>query len=179
MKGHNMAYLLLAATFACTGCRTAPPTVPGGAQSKNQDAARPLSLPDAFFGVWYSSDAEGAPRCVRYPTLPPAESRHDGVDPVPPGSLVITPDLIHEVAEYGEGNFHVVERVEPEGGGAWRITTRLGIDSMPEGNSEEESVISRLSLRAGKLQWEHSPQLGRSTSIYARCDAVQSPVSPA
>lgn len=179
MKRCKLAYLL-AVAIACMGCRPATlSSMPGVAKAEEQEVGAPLTrLPDAFTGVWYPDDAKGASECERYRVsmsrvLSLAKSRHDGVDIMPVGSLVITPDLIHAVAEYGEGNFHAVDRIDAQGGDVWQVTTRLGIDSIPDEPSGEDLVVSRLSLHGCKLQWQPEGQLETSSPRYARCDTAR------
>ena len=95
------------------------------------------------------------------------------------GSLVVTPHLIHVFAEYGEGDFHVVERVDPEDGSTWRVDARLGIDALPDERASEDRVVSRLSLRDGKLRWESPARAGNASSTYFRCDSVKPDIHPA
>lgn len=106
------------------------------------------------------------------------EKGHDEAVAVLVGSLVVTPDLIHVFAEYGEGDFLVVERSEPDGGDAWRVTTRLGIDAMPDGQSVADREMSRLSLHEGKLTWESPARFGSAPATYFRCDAVRQDLYP-
>ena len=175
MKGCSPQYLLLALAIACAGCRAStPPTTAGVTQAEKQEEAVPLTrLPGVFTGVWYPDDAEGASACERYRVLSPARSGHDEVDALPVGSLVISQNLIHAVAEYGEGNFHVVDGIEMEDAGAWRVITRLGIDAMPDESSGEDLLVTRLSLHGDKLRWEPDGQRDASSLIYFRCDAAR------
>ncbi len=173
MKGFKLA-CVLAATLACMGCRASTPSkTPGGAKAGKHVEAVPLNqLPGVVTGVWYPDDADGVAKCERYRVLSPVRSGHDHVDVVPVGSLVITPNLIHAVTEYGEGNFYAVDRIDAEDAGVWRVTTRLGIDSMPDEPSSEDSAVSRLSLRGGKLRWHPAGQLETYSPTYARCNTA-------
>jgi hypothetical protein len=172
MKGCRTQYLGLALAIACAECLAwTPSTTSGGDQAETQEGAAPLTrLPHFFTGVWYPDDTEGASECERYRALLPVRSGHDGVDIVRVGSLVITPGLIQAVAEYGEGNFYAVDRIEAEGAGAWRVTARLGIDAMPDESSEEEPVVTRISLHGDKLHWEPDGRRGDASLRYFRCD---------
>lgn len=177
MKGCKLVCLLAMVT-ACAGCRASMPSpIPGDDQAETQVGTAALTrLPDVVTGVWYPDDAEGASGCERYRALSRTvrtQRTHEGIDIAPVGSLVIAPDLIHAFAEYGEGNFHVVERVEPEGSGAWRIRARLGLDVMPDEPSEENLVVSRLSLHGDKLLWQPEGELGTPSAKYSRCEAAR------
>lgn len=178
MKGGKLPCLLLMLIALFTGCRESTRVeVPGGIEVKTlpqENGARvSRRLPDTLMGVWYRDDTEGASKCDRYRALPGGAGETDEAVIVLVGSLVVTSNLIHEVAEYGEGNFHAVEVVEPADGDAWRITTRLGIDSIPDDSSGEQRVVSRLSLRAGKLQWRALTDPSQPASTYVRCGAVR------
>lgn len=178
MKGGKLPCLLLMLVASCTGCRESTRVeVPGGIEVKTlpqENGARvSRRLPDTLMGVWYRDDTEGASKCDRYRALPGGAGQTDEAVIVLVGSLVVTSNLIHEVAEYGEGNFHAVEVVEPADDDAWRITTRLGIDSIPDDSSGEQRVVSRLSLRAGKLQWRALTDPDAPAPRYVRCGAVR------
>lgn len=77
-------------------------------------AARPNEMPDALTGVWSDDDADGREQCALWRKDP--VSRDDGYDPLV-GAVVITKGLIHSYAEYGEGNFYRIERVDAAGAG--------------------------------------------------------------
>lgn len=178
MKGRMLECLLLALMVVGPGCRAssrAPDSIPITARENHSTAPR---LPEVLTGVWYSDDAEGVSSCRRYRALLNAAEGHDEALVVLVGSLVVTPDLIHVFAEYGEGDFLVVERSEPDGGDAWRVTTRVGIDAMPNGQSVAHREMSRLSLHDGKLEWESPARFGGATATYFRCGAVRQGLYP-
>lgn len=178
MKGRTLECLLVALMVVGPGCRAstkAPDGMPIAARENSSSTPR---LPGMLTGVWYSDDVEGASSCRRYRALSDAKKGHDEAVAALVGSLVVSPDLIHVFAEYGEGDFLVVERSEPDGGYAWRVTTRLGIDAMPDGQSMEDREISRLSLRGGKLTWESFARFGNAPPTYFRCDAFRQDLHP-
>lgn len=179
MKGCKVQCLLLALVIAGPGCR-APTRAPDGIQvtAPGESAVR-TRLPDALTGVWYPDDTEGVTSCRRYRAVSGSREGHDEAVMALVGSLVMTPDLIHVFAEYGEGDFHVVERVEPEGRGAWRVVARHGLDAMSDEQAGEDRAVSRLSLHGGKLSWESPARVGSPSSAYFRCDAVRPDVHPA
>lgn len=178
MKGRMLECLLLIAMVVGPGCRASTGAPESIQITAPRDSTTSPRLPEALAGVWYSDDAEGASSCRRYRALSSAEKGHDEAVAALVGSLVVTPDLIHVFAEYGEGDFLVVERSEPDGGDAWRVTTRLGIDAMPDGQSVEDREISRLSLRGGKLTWESLARFGSAPPTYFRCDAFRQDLYP-
>lgn len=175
MKGCDLKYCLLTLAIACIGCRASIGTeLPDDKQGSVQGTpgVTSIHLPGPLIGVWYPDDREGALKCGRYRALSDdRKERDDGVIALV-GSLVVTANLIHVYREYGEGDFHVIERVEPKGNDAWRVTARLGIDSMPDEQSGDDRVVSRLSLIAQKLQWQSPEQSEGYPSRYFRCGAV-------
>jgi hypothetical protein len=179
MKGCTLGGLLLTVAIACAGCRASMLT-PDSTQvsMQGQSVVASTRLPDTLIGVWYPDDAEGVANCGRYRALSSAPEARDEAIVVLVGSVVVTLDLIHVFSEYGEGDFHVVERVEAESSNTWRITTWLGIDSPPDEQSGEGRVVSRLSLHRGKLRWQSSVQAGSSSSSYFRCAAVREDIHP-
>lgn len=178
MKGCKPACLLVALVAATTGCRASTGEPDSNQVAAREESAVPARLPEALTGVWYPDDTEGAASCQRYRTLSGAKEGHDEAVMALVGSLVVTPDLIHVFAEYGEGDFHVLERVDPEGGGTWRVDARLGIDALPDERASEDRAVSRLSLHDGKLRWE-SPARAGNASTYFRCGSVKSDIRPA
>lgn len=173
MKGRKLHYRLLALAVASIGCHaTTASKATDGSHIFLQAGQAPAlpSLPEALLGVWYPDDKKGASKCGQYRALSDVPQGSDDVTVALVGSLVVTPRLIHAYSEYGEGDFHVVERVEPEGRDAWRITASVGIDAMPDDASADVRVLSRLSVHAGKLQWRSPADRARS-STYVRCDA--------
>ncbi|HEY1036311.1 MAG TPA: hypothetical protein VGE09_15150 [Pseudoxanthomonas sp.] len=179
MKGRMLECLLLVLMVAGPGCRASSRASDSIPITTRENSSTTPRLPDVLTGVWYSDDAEGASRCRRYRALLGAEKGHDEAVAVLVGSLVVTPDLIHVFAEYGEGDFLVVERSEPDGGDAWRVTTRLGIDALPDGQSVADREMSRLSLHEGKLEWEFPARFGGAPATYFRCDSVRQDIYPA
>lgn len=184
MKGCTLESLLLALVVACTGCRAsigAEPTDSPRAPVHQEGRIASARLPDPLMGIWYPDDREGEAKCRRYRALSSDRRGSDEAFIALVGSLVMTPKLIHLSGEYGEGDFYVVERVEPIGSDAWRVTALLGIDSMPDGQSGEGRVVSRLLLHRQKLQWWSAEQSDGSPSTYISCDAmprdVQTPAS--
>ena len=178
MKGRMLECLLLALTVVGPGCRASTRPPDNIQISAREDSTSARRLPKVLTGVWYSDDAEGSSSCTRYRALLGSEKGHDEAVAVLVGSLVVTPDLIHVFAEYGEGDFLVVERSEPDGGDAWRVATRLGIDGMPDGQSGADREAFRLSLRGGKLTWESPARFGSAPPTYFRCDAVRQDLYP-
>lgn len=179
MKGCKVKCLLFAMVIASSGCRASTTALDGIQVTAPEKSTVATRLPDALTGVWYPDDTEGAASCGRYRELLGTNGRLEETVMVLVGSLVLTPDLIHVVAEYGEGDFHVIEGVEAEDSGEWRVAARLGIDAMPHEEAGENHAISRLSLHDGKLRWESPARAGNASSTYFRCDSVKPNIHPA
>ena len=89
------------------------------------------------------------------------------------GSIVVTPGLIHEYAEYGEGNFNVVREIASLGDGAWRVEVQVGIDSMPADDADIEVEAYLLELQQGRVSWQSYKADEKLTSSYFRCGDVR------
>lgn len=89
------------------------------------------------------------------------------------GSIVITPTLIHEYSEYGEGNFNAVKEIASLGDGFWRVKVHVGIDSMPTDDADLEVETYLLELQQERLSWEPHGSNGEHASSYFRCGDVQ------
>ena len=87
------------------------------------------------------------------------------------GSIVITPRLIHEYSEYGEGNFNEVREIASLGDGSWRVKVQVGIDSMPADDAHFEAYL--LELQQERLSWEPYKADEESPSSYFRCGDVR------
>lgn len=177
MKGrkYQPAWVLL--VIALIGCGT--PSQRGvsdstGAAPPRQEErnAVPSQLPQALIGVWYPEGAEGMSQCERYRALPENSAYIDATVVSLVGSLIVRPNLIHAVAEYGEGNFYVVAGVEPKSPGVWRVATHLGIDALPPDTSRDTPNTSLISLQAERLRWQPTASHGGAPA-YFRCGAVR------
>lgn len=89
------------------------------------------------------------------------------------GSMVITPRLIHEYSEYGEGNFNVVREIASLGDGSWRVKVQVGIDSMPADDAGIEVEAHLLELKQERLSWERYKADEENPSSYFRCGDVR------
>src|SRR5690606_15778288 len=99
---------------------------------------------------------QGAPRPQADDAAPPAP-RDDAVEPrplAPGGALVVRPRLVHAYAEYGEGEFHLVQRVEQVADATWRVEADVGIDVLPDPSVPADAVapeVFRLDLRSDAM----------------------------
>lgn len=181
MKGSKLTCSLLVLLVACAGCRAqvqAESLERIQVTTEERVAIDRARLPDTLSGIWYPIDSESTTKCERFRALSSTPEANDEAIVVLAGSVVVTTRLIHVFREYGEGDFHVVERVERDGVDAWRIITRIGIDAMPDdAYSDDSRVTSHLSLRERKLQWRF-PSYPEGSSTYFRCDAVPPDMQP-
>lgn len=84
----------------------------GGAQAASPEPSD--RIPAQFHGLWYADDEEGRSQCALYKkgtTLGPDDNFLVGLV----SAVVIAPALFHDVAEYGEGDFHRPFSVMPSG----------------------------------------------------------------
>jgi hypothetical protein len=144
------------------------------AQAAAPDSKRQfVTVPAELIGVWSSDDADGRAQCNRYRALPAdiGESDEGWVSLV--GSIVITPSLIHQYSEYGEGNFYAVRGIEALGGGNWRVAVQVGIDTMPTDEGQPDTNTYRLKLKQARLRWESEAPAGAYASAYFRCGDIR------
>lgn len=144
-----------------------PHAAPLAAQS------RPAALPAAAHGVWYRDDAAGRAQCDRYRALPAAIDDTDDGWMSLVGSVVITPRLVHEYSEYGEGDFHAVRETERVGEGSWRVRVEVGVDSMPADDADTGAEAYLLELQQGRLGWKPYEATEGRTVNYFRCGDVR------
>lgn len=122
-----------------------------------------LSPPQALRGVWFDADhAE-----VYCPRLLAASDpwEHDGSLLV--GALWIDDEVLHQWAEYGEGNIYQVLRSIQVAPGQWQLEASLGIDVRPT-LEEDGSFGLWLSLVDGVLVW-HEQTSQAHTRAWRRC----------
>jgi hypothetical protein len=137
-------------------------------------AARISLLPNAVQGIWMKDDSEGHGQCKAYMAAMQADSEDAHAQLV--GAEVISANMLHSYAEYGEGNFYQPKRIEKLGKQTWRITAAVGIDGSPEGQDSGTAKF-KLSLVRGKLKWDMESFDGKPVDswdahLYFRCSAV-------
>lgn len=130
-------------------------------------------LPTMLLGIWFRDDAEGRTKCDRYRSLPESIEKSDEAWISMIGSIVITPRLIHEYAEYGEGNFYSVRDVESLSDRSWQVEASGGIDSMPDEDIPAELETHQLELEQGRLRLDMHQSRADHTSTYFRCGSVR------
>lgn len=172
-----MAFLvtLSVLTLGALGmAREIPSATPSDIASNRLDPqSRPAELPTAVHGVWHRLDEAGRAQCERYLALPEDISETDEGWISMLGSVVITPTLIHEYAEYGEGNFNLVHAITDQGDGSWLVTVNVGIDFIPAADDTSGLDTYQLNLQQQELRWEPRRFLGRDGPAYFRCGSLR------
>lgn len=147
----------------------APPAIPSTGLNPH---SQPAALPPEVHGVWHRDDAAGRVQCDRYLALPEDIDENDENDDgwiSMVGSIVITPMLIHEYAEYGEGNFNLVKEIADLGDGSWLVGVHVGIDFIPAADDNFGADTYRLDLQQQTLRWEPRRFVGEHEPGYFRC----------
>ncbi|MBK7163653.1 MAG: hypothetical protein IPH79_14755 [Sphingomonadales bacterium] len=137
-------------------------------------AAKISLLPNAVQGIWMTDHGEGRAQCKAYLAAMQADNEDAYRQLV--GAEVISANMLHSYAEYGEGNFYQPKRIEKLGKQVWRITSAVGIDGSPEGQDSGTAKF-KLSLIRGKLKWDMESFDGKPVDswdahLYFRCSAV-------
>lgn len=145
------------------------PGVAGPGPSAGEAAAE--TLPVVVHGVWHKDDESGRGQCERYRALPGdiGQSDEEWIPLV--GSIVVTPALVHEFSEYGEGALSVVRAVSRFDSEAWRVKVQVGIDSMPSEDFQVENYV--LALRQQRLYWHPEGTSPAEDAGYFRCGDVR------
>lgn len=176
-----IAAILMTSLAACSATQVAQsmqPTQPAPpeAPSALHDAPRQsATLPAELLGVWSRDDADGRAQCDRYRALPAdiGESDEGWISLV--GSLIITPNMIHEFSEYGEGNFNMIKEVEKAGDDLWVVKVKVGIDHMPV-DDQIETYAYQIRLHQERLGWG-SLEAGEEYALtFLRCGDVRADV---
>ena len=89
------------------------------------------------------------------------------------GSIVITPRLIHEYSEYGEGNFNALREIASLGDGVWQVEVLVGIDFIPTDDDDSGTDAYLLELRQERLRWEPRRANRECSWDYFRCGDVR------
>ncbi|MGY1531266.1 hypothetical protein [Luteimonas sp. A649] len=131
--------------------------------------SQPVALPTAVHGVWHRHDVAGRAQCERYLALPEDIGETDEGWMSMVGSIVITPTLIHEHSEYGEGNFNVVKEIADLGDGSWLVSVQVGFDFIPAADDDLGVDTYRLDLQQRILRWEPRRFEGEHEPGYFRC----------
>lgn len=175
---HTLALpaLLLAAVCSVAGCRDDRPagaegTAPAPAAPANDRGAPPpqsasaptpapdtgARLPDALRGVWYPDTDAGRADCQAYRALTPEQAKRDAGGTPLVGATVVLGRLVHQFAEYGEGNFYAPRDVHTLADGQWRLHSLLWLDERPAANApaddSSQSSVDGLALRNERLYW--------------------------
>lgn len=147
-----------------------------------REGSRPVvrgeaGLPQQLQGIWMSDDDEGRTKCQRYLALPDMAPDNDEIWSVLVGSLVVHARLLHEFAEYGEGNFYLIKSMRAEGTGTWSLEAAFGADVVPtaddvRGESRHPVDSYRLAMHGKRLtfsEWPARSSPGSRDGPYVRC----------
>lgn len=137
-------------------------------------AANPsAALPEQIMGVWYRDNPHDSDQCARHHAAPELDVNQDEGSIAMIGSIVVTPGLIHQYAEYGEGNYNAVRRVVRVAESLWRVDVDVGLDVLPDDDGYHTPETYRLEITPGGLIWTpwHTPD--ESPTLYFRCGAVR------
>ncbi|GAB6196668.1 hypothetical protein [Lysobacter xanthus] len=127
-------------------------------------AAASHAVPTKLIGVWQPDTREGRAACRRYRSAAPGSA---GAWSALVGGAIVRRDVLHEVADMGEGDFLSVDRVVARGDDRWRVAGRLGIDGEPEPGPSDTRMD--LALRGDVLEWRTTYE-GRTERVrYRRC----------
>lgn len=172
--------LLPCGLSACVTVPTAQSQLPAkSAQPTENTSAAPdsgrqsVTLPAELIGVWSSDDADGRAQCDRYRALPADIGGSDDGWISLIGSLVITPNMIHQYSEYGEGSFNAVRGVETLGAGDWKVTVQVGLDTIPAEGGQSDTDTYRLILQSDRLMLESGAPAEKHASVYFRCGDIR------
>lgn len=126
-------------------------------------AAAWLPPPAELHGVWFDADHAD----VYCPRLLAASDpwEHDGSLLI--GALWVDDQVLHQWAEYGEGNIYQVVRSSQVAPTQWQLDVSVGIDTWPD-LEQDGSFRLWLSLADGVLVW-HEQTLQAHTRAWRRC----------
>lgn len=173
------ATMLLAVVLLCGLCIAANKAMAkedAAAQPTKSDKRRQASstMPAALLGVWHRDDAYGRRSCDAYrsvgSTIDTDEESYSLI-----GSLVITKDLVHAYAEYGEGDFNAVKLVADLDNQKWKVDVLVYVDNMPSEGAHESKDTLRFVVESGLLSMTSEmdrPEVDEDVSRYFRCGDV-------
>lgn len=124
------------------------------------------AYPQQLHGIWFDDDSAGFAQCRAY--LEADKSDQDELSRHLVGAMVISRSMMHAYAEYGEGNFYELRKLEKQSRNSWRARVAVGIDTMPE-NSQPADKTFTLHIRGSKLTIASKParlDLGDSWQFY-------------
>lgn len=112
--------------------------------------------PPALHGVWFNDDREGNAQCRAYNKA--GYANDDELSLLLVGAVLISGSMMHDYAEYGEGNFYELRAIEKTGSNSWRIAVAIGIDTSPEASQLADDTFTMQLIR-GKLTIRTKPHL--------------------
>jgi hypothetical protein len=142
---------------------------PVNASSRSSSA----KMPKPLLGVWHENTEEGRRQCERYRYLGQQRGPIDEAPDPLVGAVVITDQMVHTYAEYGEGDFFSIQDVKRLSRGEWRVRSFVYIDTMPADDEIGAESIDRFSLQNGTLHLTADVQDKRTqTEMLFRCGSV-------
>ena len=143
----------------------------------NASSAAALSVnvyPRDLQGIWFSDERDGRTQCRAYLTA--FKSNDDSAFDLLVGSEVISGDLWHSFAEYGEGNYYKLRQLKKIGAQIWQVEADVGIDSYPD---PQESRRAQFEVKIAKrrLLWtenslDYRSELKRKARRFFLCSSV-------
>ncbi len=114
-------------------------------------AAAPVAMPVPLHGVWFPTGATFKADCTAYLVARPKTRGGDFFEKLV-GAVLITPNQIHDVAEYGEGNFYRPVEVKALGRAKWQVKTALTLDVGPSQDEPGVPATLTISLKGKTLE---------------------------
>lgn len=143
----------------------------------NASSAAALSIhayPSDLQGIWFSDERDGRTQCRAYLTA--SKSNDDSAFDLLVGSEIISGDLWHSFAEYGEGNFYKLRQLKKIGAQSWKVEADVGIDSYPDPLENQRAKFEVKTAKRRLLWTENS--LGNRSELkgkarrFFRCSSV-------
>ena len=114
-------------------------------------AAAPVAMPLPLRGVWFPAGATFKADCAAYLVARPKSKSGDIYEKLV-GAVLISPNQIHDVGEYGEGNFYRPVEVEALGRAKWQVKTALTLDVGPSQDEPGVPATLTMSLKGKTLE---------------------------
>ncbi len=120
------------------------------------------ALPTVLQGIWMADSRQ----CRRHAA---ALRSGDGDQIIGAlvGAVVIEGDLLHDVAEYGEGNFYRTTVVAQQGRGRWIMQSLIGIDAIPDGSDTYQTRSFDVTVRGNRMALAFADR--PTAASYVRC----------
>jgi hypothetical protein len=124
--------------------------------SAAQADSTPPHFPLVLHGLWFDDNSKGRAQCRAFKKA--ANADDDEVSRLLVGGKLIGKSMIHDYAEYGEGNFYELRALEKTSRDSWRIAVAIGIDTLPEPSQLADDIFT-MQLVSGRLTIRTRPHL--------------------